>query len=72
MQIESIKRLLNDPFKTFVVRTASGESHKVERPDAIAISPTGDLVILWPSEGGLTIVDVDQIAEVSCPGRRRR
>lgn len=52
MQIDLIKGFLKRKlFKPFVVRAASRKSHKIKRIEAVALSPEGDLVILWPSEG---------------------
>jgi hypothetical protein len=48
MDVESVKGFRKDPFKTFVVRTTSGESHQMTRLEAVTLSPKGDLVILWP------------------------
>ncbi len=73
MKIDPIKGFLKrKPFKSFSVRTASGEVHKVSHPESLAISPKGDLVILWPSEGGLELIDTDQITEAFFPARKPR
>ena len=73
MQIDHIKGFLKKkPFKSFSVRTASGEVHKVSHPESLVISPAGDLVIVWPSEGGLELIDTDQITEAFFPAPKAR
>jgi hypothetical protein len=72
VNIEYIKGFLKKkPFKPFAVRTARGEVHKVTHLESIAISPAEDLVLLWPSEGGMGLVDTDQITEAFFPSRKK-
>ena len=71
MDVDDIKGFLKKkPFKPFVVRTASGESHKVAHLESITLSPKGDLVILGPSGGGMVLVDVAQVTEAFFPPRK--
>ena len=68
MDIDNIRGFLKrKPFKAFALRTAGGESHEVTHVEVIAISPKDDVLVLWPSGGGLVLVDVDQITEASYP-----
>ncbi len=71
MDVEYIKGFLKKkPFKSFVIRTASGETHKISHLESIALSPKGDLVILWPAGGGMVLVDVSQVTEAFFPSRK--
>jgi hypothetical protein len=63
--------LKKKPFKAFAVRTASGEVHKISHLESIAISPNEDLIILWPAEGGMVLVDADQITEAFFASRKK-
>ena len=66
MHVDNIRSFLKrTPFKGFSLRTAGGQLHKVTHLESISISPKGDAIVLWPSEGGLVVVDVDQIAEAA-------
>jgi hypothetical protein len=68
MNIEHIRGFLKrKPFKSFVLKTAAGDRHRVTHVESISISPKGDAVVLWPSEGGLVVVDADQITEAAYP-----
>ncbi len=71
MNIDNIRGFLKrKPFKAFALKTAAGDSHEVKHTEAIAISPKGDTVILWPAKGGMVLVDADQITEAAYPAPR--
>jgi hypothetical protein len=71
VNVDNIRGFLKrKPFRSFDLRTAGGDRHKVTHPESIAFSPKGDVLVLWPSEGGLVLVDVDQITEASYPAAR--
>ena len=73
MDVDNIHRFLTrKPFKAFTLRTAGGQNHKVTHLESISVSPQGDVIVFWPSEGGLVIVDVDQISEAAYPWTRTR
>jgi hypothetical protein len=73
MKVDHIRRFLKrKPFLPFHLQTAAGDVHKVSHLESISVSPRGDAVVLWPSEGGLVVVDVDQITEAAYPSGRAR
>lgn len=73
MDVDNIRGFLKrKPFKAFDLRTAGGQSHEMSHPESIAVSPKGDVLVLWPAEGGLVLVDVDQITEAAYPSASKQ
>lgn len=63
--------LKKKPFAKFSIHTASGESYKVEHPEAAWQSPDGLTVIVATGPGGAcAMMDVTQVTEVTFPGRK--
>ncbi|MBM3879344.1 MAG: hypothetical protein FJ387_06445 [Verrucomicrobia bacterium] len=52
------------PFKPFAVHLTSGRTLQVVTPDHLLFSPRGDLLVLFPPEGGVCVIDPDQVASV--------
>lgn len=45
------------PFKPFTLHLTSGRTIKITTPDHLLISPRGDLLIVFPSAGGVCVVE---------------
>jgi hypothetical protein len=55
------------PFKPFALHLSSGRDLKVSTPDHLLISPRGDLLVLFPADGGLCVIDPAQVVSVDVP-----
>ncbi len=72
MKIEYLRGFLKKtPFQAFEVKTASGETHRMTHREAVTISPNGDLLILWPADGGMVLIDAEQVTEALYPPIRK-
>jgi hypothetical protein len=66
VSINDIKEVRNfAPFKPFELHLTSGRTLPVLTPDHLLISPNGDLLVLFPSGGGLCIIDPAQVATLN-------
>jgi hypothetical protein len=45
------------PFKPFTLRLSSGRSIKITTPDHLLFSPRGDLLVVFPTTGGVCVVE---------------
>ncbi|HTD65757.1 MAG TPA: hypothetical protein VK846_04400 [Candidatus Limnocylindria bacterium] len=45
------------PFKPFTLHLTSGRAIKISTPDHLLFSPRGDLLIVFPSAGGVCVVE---------------
>ena len=45
------------PFKPFTLRLTSGRAIKITTPDHLLFSPRGGLLVVFPSTGGLCVVE---------------
>ncbi|PYJ85384.1 MAG: hypothetical protein DME22_09365 [Verrucomicrobia bacterium] len=62
--IEDIKRLVkSNPFKSFSIHLASGEV-VVTSADTISISPKGDRINVFTSDGNFHLINAVQITEL--------
>jgi hypothetical protein len=46
------------PFKPFVICMADGEKLQVDHPEFVALSPTGDEMVVFESDGHFHMVDI--------------
>jgi hypothetical protein len=70
MSIDELRRLrLAHPFHPFEVHLRDGRRFRIERPDALAISPQGDEVLVAEPSGKWHVLKFEQLSEVS--GLRR-
>jgi hypothetical protein len=52
------------PFRPFAIRVGENRLLRVEHPEFLALSPTGDVAIVFRPEGGVSIVDVELVSEL--------
>ena len=76
MKIEEIRKLYHAaPFKPFEIVLPNGRHVPVEHPEVMALSPTGRTIVVFESDGHLTI-DVPLIVATKAfengTGRRGR
>ena len=45
------------PFKPFTLHLTSGRTIKITAPDHLLFSPRGDLLVVFPSTGGICVVE---------------
>ena len=45
------------PFKPFILHLISGRTIKITTPDHLLFSPRGDLLVVFPSSGGICVVE---------------
>ena len=65
MTVRDIKDLRDTaPFRPFEVHLSSGCTLKVITPDHLLFSPRGDLLILFPPEGGVSVIAPEQVASI--------
>ena len=74
MIIKSIRAFNHaTPFRPYVIRMTSGETHRVPHPDFVTISPRGSFVIVFDDEERPHHLSTSLIEEaVPLPARRRR
>lgn len=53
------------PFRSFTIRMADGARVRVTDPDRVAIHPEGSVLVIFETDGGLRILDLPLIAELS-------
>jgi hypothetical protein len=58
------------PFKPFAVHLSSGRTLKVLTADHLLFSPRGDLLVLFPPDGGVCVIDPEQVASVDVETNR--
>jgi hypothetical protein len=58
------------PLKTFALHLSSGRTLRIVTPDHLLFSPRGDLLVLFPPDGGLCVIDPEQVASVDVPSSR--
>ena len=52
------------PFKPFSLHLTSGRTLNVTTADHLGIAPRGDLLVLFPPDGGVCVIDPAQVASV--------
>jgi hypothetical protein len=63
MTVRDLKELRDtSPFKPFAVHLSSARSLAVITPDHLLFSPRGDLLVLFPPDGGVCVIDPSQVA----------
>jgi hypothetical protein len=59
MTIDELRRVHRaQPFEPFILCLADGRSLVVAHPEAMAFSPTGRTVFVYPPDGNFAIVDL--------------
>ena len=70
MSIKDIQELRDiAPFKPLELHLTSGRTLPVSTPDHLLFSPRGDLVVLFPPDGGVCVIDPAQIATINILNR---
>jgi hypothetical protein len=70
MTLHEIKELRDtSPFKPFALHLTSGRTMQVVTRDHLLISPRGDLLVLFPPNGGVSVIDPEQVASLDVPPR---
>ena len=55
------------PFKPFTLRLISGRSIKISTPDHLLFSPRRDLLVVFPSTGGICVVEPGHVESLDLP-----
>jgi hypothetical protein len=72
VSIKDIKEMRDiAPFKPFDLHLTSGRTLAVTTPDHLLISPRGDLLVLFPSDGGVCVIDPAQVATLDVSDRKK-
>ena len=75
MNANELRKLLRaTPYHSLTVCLGSGKSYTIPRPEFAALSPDGQTMVVWPSDGGgMDVLDVPLIerAEVRRQAARR-
>ena len=65
VSVKDIKELRGmAPFKPFSLHLTSGRTLSVTTADHLLIAPRGDLLVLFPPDGGVCVIDPAQVASV--------
>ena len=65
MNIEKVRELHQaSPFRPFVVHMSDGRNLRVDHPEFISLSPRGDELSLWESDGTHHFVDVALVTDL--------
>jgi hypothetical protein len=71
MTIHGIERFLKvRPFKPFTVRESIGETHRVASPESIRVMKEIGLVVVYPPDGSLVMLDPLQISAAFYPAAK--
>lgn len=69
VSVKDIKELRDmAPFKPFSLHLTSGRTLKVATADHLLLAPRGDLLVLFPPDGGVCVIDPAQVATVDGQG----
>jgi hypothetical protein len=75
MVIESIRASNHaTPFRSYMIRMTSGETHRVPHPDFISISPRGSFVIVIDAKERphhLSTLLIEEVVPLGSRGRQR-
>ena len=52
------------PFKPFTLHLTSGRAIKIRTPDHLLFSPRNDLLVVFPSSGGVCVVEPAHVQSV--------
>ena len=65
MNIERLQELHQArPFRPFAIHTADGRSFPIPHNEFLAFHPDGDTLVAYQPDGGLSILNLDQITEL--------
>ena len=68
MKIKDIQEMRDvAPFKPFSLHLSSGRTIKISTPDHLLFSPRGDLLVVFPSTGGVFVVEPAHVASLDLP-----
>ena len=71
VRVKDIKELRDmAPFKPFSLHLTSGRTLSVTTADHLLIAPRGDLLVLFPPDGGVCVIDPEQVASVDVQNAR--
>ncbi len=71
MTVRDIQELRDmAPFKPFAIHLSSGRTLQVVTPDHLLFSPRGDLLVLFPPDGGVCVIDPEQVASMDVAATR--
>lgn len=57
----------SEVFHRFEIHTNSGAVYDIRSREMIALSPSGDLVVVFDPVDGVALVDIDQVADCIRP-----
>lgn len=65
MKMNEIQVLLEaQPFHAFTIRIGDTRQLDVPHPEFLALSPAGDIAIVFRREGGFNVVDVELVTDL--------
>jgi hypothetical protein len=64
MNPHEITQELADKSEPFKITLSDGRSFKIQHPDYILISPSGEHAIFYPDKGGHIVIDTRQITSL--------
>ena len=65
MKVENVQAAMRTkPYRTFTIRTGSGGSYLVRRPEMIAVSPDASVVLVIHGPGQTAMIDLESITEL--------
>jgi hypothetical protein len=53
------------PYRTLTIRMANGSRVRVTDPDRVALHPEGSVLVIFDADGGLRILDLPLMAEIT-------
>lgn len=57
------------PFQPFAIHLGDGRELAVDHPEFLAVSPAGDVAVVFRPEGGLNLVDVSLVTDLEVKDR---
>jgi len=66
MKIDTLRSIHTaKPFRPFQIHTGSGESYLVTHPEIIALSPHGNVAVVFPKSNEVNLIDIHNITEIA-------
>ena len=66
MNIEILRTVRGaKPFRPFSIHAGSGESYMIAHPEVVALSPDGEVAVVFPKPGQVNLVDVESLTEIT-------
>ena len=65
MKIEQIREALQgEPFRPFDIHVKNGRHYHVPEPKYVYFVPVGQRLVIFDADGGVNLIDHDQLIEV--------